>query len=581
MAAAAQAADAFAARSAADRAGLLRALADALESQRETLVPIADRETALGPARLNGELDRTAFQLRGFATELERGAAHAVVDDPAVAGAPPAGRPHLTRVRVPVGPVAMFSASNFPFAFSVLGGDTASALAAGCPVVVKAHPAHPELSRRTARLARQVVAAQGLPEGVFQFVEGGSVATGVQLVQAPAIAAVAFTGSFKGGTALARVAAERPRPIPFYSELGSVNPLVALPAALQTRGAALAETLAGSICLGAGQFCTSPGVIVVRRDAPGDAFVQTLADKLQALAPHAMLSAGIRAHFDHGVSAWKAHGKVRPLVDGTAAPGATPRPFLAEVQAVDFIADAALHEEVFGSAALVVRTGSARGDDRRAARRRRLPHRHALGRGRRYGGQPRAGARRHPGGGPRALRRRAHRGGRHGRPAPWWPLPRQHRAPLPRRWATRRWIASCAPWRCRMPLGGWPLATAFPAEVPGGGRRRPSWCAPALPPLLRPASPGAAAARSGFAGKRQCLRALVAVLQLPDRGQRCTQRRAHQGPVLTQRLQLQGRLVLVCQLGDEFMERGPVHLQAQGEPAAGHGPSISLFCTAA
>ncbi|MFD2300707.1 aldehyde dehydrogenase (NADP(+)) [Paracidovorax citrulli] len=360
VAAAAQAADAFAARSAADRAGLLRALADALESQRETLVPIADRETALGPARLNGELDRTAFQLRGFATELERGAAHAVVDDPAVAGAPPAGRPHLTRVRVPVGPVAMFSASNFPFAFSVLGGDTASALAAGCPVVVKAHPAHPELSRRTARLARQVVAAQGLPEGVFQFVEGGSVATGVQLVQAPAIAAVAFTGSFKGGTALARVAAERPRPIPFYGELGSVNPLVALPAALQARGTALAETLAGSICLGAGQFCTSPGVIVVRRDAPGDAFVQTLADKLQALAPHAMLSAGIRAHFDHGVSAWKAHGKVRPLVDGTAAPGATPRPFLAEVQAVDFIADAALHEEVFGSAALVVRTGSAR-----------------------------------------------------------------------------------------------------------------------------------------------------------------------------------------------------------------------------
>ncbi|ADX44074.1 Aldehyde dehydrogenase (NADP(+)) [Paracidovorax avenae ATCC 19860] len=359
VAAAAQAADAFAACSAADRAGLLRALADALESQREALVPLADRETALGPVRLNGELDRTAFQLRGFAAELERGAAHAVVDDPAVAGAPPAGRPHLTRVRVPVGPVAMFSASNFPFAFSVLGGDTASALAAGCPVVVKAHPAHPELSRRTAHLAQQVVAAQGLPGGVFQFVEGGSVATGVQLVQAPAIAAVAFTGSFKGGTALARVAAERPRPIPFYGELGSVNPLIALPAALQAQGAALAETLAGSICLGAGQFCTSPGVIVVRRDASGDAFVQALADKLQALAPHAMLSAGIRAHFDHGVNAWRAHGKVRPLVDGTAAPGATPRPFLAEVQAADFIADAALHDEVFGSAALVVRTGSA------------------------------------------------------------------------------------------------------------------------------------------------------------------------------------------------------------------------------
>ncbi|WCM93298.1 aldehyde dehydrogenase (NADP(+)) [Acidovorax sp. NCPPB 2350] len=358
VAAAAAASDAFAATSAADRAGLLRALAEALEAKRETLVPVADRESGLGPVRLNGELDRTAFQLRGFADVLERGAAHAVVDDPAVAGAPPAGRPRIAKVRVPVGPVAMFSASNFPFAFSVLGGDTASALAAGCPVVVKGHPAHPELSRQTARLAQEVAAARGLPAGVFQFVEGGSVAAGVQLVQAPAIAAVAFTGSFKGGTALARVAADRPRPIPFYGELGSVNPLVALPAALEAQGAALAETLAGSICLGSGQFCTSPGVIVVHKDASDDAFVQTLAEKLQALAPHAMLSAGIRANFDRGVSAWRAHGKLKPLVSDTAAAGATPRPFLAEVQAGDFIADHVLHEEVFGSAALVVRVGS-------------------------------------------------------------------------------------------------------------------------------------------------------------------------------------------------------------------------------
>jgi NADP-dependent aldehyde dehydrogenase len=359
-AAAAQAADAFAATSAADRAALLRDLAAALEAQRETLVPLADRESGLGPVRLNGELDRTAFQLRGFADMLERGEAHAFVDDAAVAGAPPAGRPRLTRVRVPVGPVAMFSASNFPFAFSVLGGDTASALAAGCPVVVKGHPAHPELSRRTAALAQEAVAARGLPAGVFQFVQGGSVAVGVHLTQAPAIAAVAFTGSFKGGTALAKVAAERPRPIPFYGELGSVNPLVALPAALEQNGPALAETLAGSICLGSGQFCTSPGVIVVMKDAAGDAFVRTLAEKLQALSPHAMLSAGIRGTFDKGVAAWRGHGKLRVLVDGAGdtAPGAAPRPFLAEVQAADFVADHALHEEVFGSAALVVRVAS-------------------------------------------------------------------------------------------------------------------------------------------------------------------------------------------------------------------------------
>lgn len=358
VAAAAQAADAFAATSAADRAALLRDLAGALEAQRDTLVPVADRESGLGPVRLNGELDRTAFQLRGFADVIERGDAHATIDDPAVAGAPPAGRPRMLRVRVPVGPVAMFSASNFPFAFSVLGGDTASALAAGCPVVVKGHPAHPELTRRTAALAQQVVAARGLPAGVFQLVEGGSIDAGVALVQAPAIAAVAFTGSFKGGTALAKVAAERPTPIPFYGELGSVNPLVALPAALQANGAALAETLAGSICLGAGQFCTSPGVIVVRQDASGDAFVATLAEKLAALAPHAMLTPGIRSAFDKGVTAWKGHARLKPLVSDVAAAGATPRPFLAEVQAADFIADHQLHEEVFGSAALVVRVAS-------------------------------------------------------------------------------------------------------------------------------------------------------------------------------------------------------------------------------
>ena len=348
----------FAATSAATRVALLRALGAALESERDTLVPLADSETALGLPRLNGEIDRTVFQLRGFADVLEHGDAHPFVDDAAVAGAPPAGRPHLTRVRVPLGPVAMFSASNFPFAFSVLGGDTASALAAGCPVVVKGHPAHPELTRRVAALASRVVAAQGLPAGVFQLVEGASIEAGVQLVKAPGVAAVAFTGSYRGGTALARIAAERPRPIPFFGELGSINPLVALPAALEKNGAELASTLAGSICLGSGQFCTSPGVIIVRKDASGDAFVAAFAAALQALAPHAMLTPGMRSGFDSGVARWRASSVVKPLVNDQAAPGATPRPFLGEVQAADFIAQHVLQEEVFGSAALVVRVGS-------------------------------------------------------------------------------------------------------------------------------------------------------------------------------------------------------------------------------
>ncbi len=360
VAAAAAVADAFAATSAAQRAGLLRALSTALEAEREALVAVADRETGLGLPRLNGELDRTTFQLRGFADVLDAGTVHATVDDAAVAGAPPAGRPRISKVRVPVGPVAMFSASNFPFAFSVLGGDTAAALAAGCPVVVKGHPAHPELSRLTAALAQRVVVELGLPAGVFVFVQGGSIAVGVQLVQSPAIAAVAFTGSFKGGTALAKVAGDRPRPIPFYGELGSVNPLVVLPAAAAKNGAELASTLAASICQGAGQFCTSPGIILVHKDAASDAFVAAFATALQALQPHTMLSAAIRSTFDKGVARWRADAALTPLVaDVSDAHTATPpRPFLAEVQAADFIASHALHEEVFGSAALVVRVAS-------------------------------------------------------------------------------------------------------------------------------------------------------------------------------------------------------------------------------
>ncbi|SEB25055.1 aldehyde dehydrogenase (NADP(+)) [Variovorax sp. YR216] len=356
--AAGQAAGDFAASSAAARARLLRALAEALEAERESLVPLADQETGLGLPRLNGELDRTAFQLRGFATELERGAAHRVEDDPAVAGAPPAGRPRLTRVRVPLGPVAMFAASNFPFAFSVLGGDTASALAAGCPVVVKAHPGHPMLSRKTAQIAHRVIEQQGWTEGVFQFVDGASVETGVRLVQAPAIAAVAFTGSFRGGTALADVASRRPRPIPFFGELGSINPVIVLPAMLQRGVEAPAAALAQSICQGSGQFCTSPGVIVVPVGDDGDAFVSALSKALSTQSPHGMLTEGIRSAFDRGVSAWAESPAVRGLLAPARRDAVAPGPFLGEVAARDFIADASLHEEAFGPGALVVRVAS-------------------------------------------------------------------------------------------------------------------------------------------------------------------------------------------------------------------------------
>jgi acyl-CoA reductase-like NAD-dependent aldehyde dehydrogenase len=341
------------------RATLLRGLATALEADRDALVSLADEETALGPLRLNGELDRTAFQLRRFADIAERGEPFAFVDDPAVAGPPPAGHPAMVRQRVPLGPVAMFSASNFPFAFSVLGGDTASALAAGCPVVVKAHSGHLLLSNRVFGLIQTVLQAQGLPAGLVSLIQGGGSDVGVRLIRHPAIAAGAFTGSTRGGAALQAEANARPRPIPFYGELGSINPVVALPAVLAAKGAELAATLAGSIGLGCGQFCTSPGVIVLidgQDKATNEAFVQQLGTALAAQNPHAMLTPGMRQAFDAGVAHLAASG-VKPLLQ-EAGSAEAPRPFLAQVDAVHFIAKAALREEVFGPSALIVRADS-------------------------------------------------------------------------------------------------------------------------------------------------------------------------------------------------------------------------------
>jgi acyl-CoA reductase-like NAD-dependent aldehyde dehydrogenase len=354
--AAAQAFDVWAASSGDTRAQLLKALASALEADRESLVSLADEETALGPVRLNGELDRTAFQLRRFADIATRGVPFEGIDDPVVAGPPPAGHPAMVRQRVPLGPVAMFSASNFPFAFSVLGGDTASALAAGCSVVVKAHSGHLMLSNRVFGLVQQVLKAQGLPVGLVGMIQGGGSDVGVRLMQHPAIAAGAFTGSTRGGSALQAIANARPRPIPFYGELGSTNPVVALPALLATKGAELATTLAGSITLGCGQFCTSPGVIVLINDAASDAFVQQLTTSLIAQNPHAMLTPGMRQAFDAGVAHWVGSG-VKTLVH-EAGNATAPRPFLAQVDAAHFIAKAELREEVFGPASLIVRAES-------------------------------------------------------------------------------------------------------------------------------------------------------------------------------------------------------------------------------
>ena len=335
------------------RAAVFRGLAAALEADRDALVLLADQETGLGPVRLGGELARTAFQLRGFADLVSSGTPYAVLDDPERAGAPPLGRPHLTRVRVPLGPVAMFSASNFPFAFSVLGGDSASALAAGCPVIVKAHPGHPELSRRVYELTIGVLERLGITQAVMRMVEGATHAVGLHLVQHPDVAAVAFTGSLRGGLALQAAITTRPRPVPFYGELGSLNPVVILPAALQRDPGEVARELGGSIIQGAGQFCTKPGVIVLHEGSDAQKFLASLSHAMTAQPIHRLLTPEIVRGFQAATRAVAASPDVRILLPGSVTAD-IPTPLLAVTDAKTFVTDALLRDEVFGPGCIVV-----------------------------------------------------------------------------------------------------------------------------------------------------------------------------------------------------------------------------------
>ncbi len=333
----------------ATRAGWLRALADALDAHADELVPLADRETRLGETRLRGEVGRTSGQLRLFATVVEEGAyLELTIDDADPAATPP--RPELRRLLIGVGPVAVFSASNFPFAFSVCGGDTASALAAGNPVVVKAHSGHPELSRRTAEIAAAALEAAGAPAGSIALIEGRE--AGNALVQHPAVQAAGFTGSLSGGRALFDLATGRPDPIPFYGELGSVNPVVLTRGAVAARGAALAQGLAGSFTLGAGQFCTKPGVVFVPR---GAGFEEALAAATTGIAGGPLLTDRITAAFPEGVGRLAADPGVEVVAHGAeTADGARPLVVATDSAAVIARADVLL-EEVFGPVTLLVR----------------------------------------------------------------------------------------------------------------------------------------------------------------------------------------------------------------------------------
>ncbi|WP_225836358.1 aldehyde dehydrogenase (NADP(+)) [Streptomyces sp. NK08204] len=280
------------------RAAFLRSAADGLEAARDQLIEAADAETALGPVRLTGELARTTYQLRAFAGIVDEGAfLDVVIDHPDDTATPPV--PDLRRYKVPLGVVAVYSASNFPFAFSVAGGDTASALAAGCPVVVKAHPDHPALSELVARVLRRAAAGHGIPEGAIGLVHGFE--AGVELIRHPKIAAAGFTGSVRGGRALFDAAAARPVPIPFHGELGSLNPVLVTEAAAAQRAEAIGAGLAGSMTLGVGQFCVKPGLVLVPAGAAGDGLVKALTDAVSNTEPGVLLDHRMRDNFLAGV----------------------------------------------------------------------------------------------------------------------------------------------------------------------------------------------------------------------------------------------------------------------------------------
>ncbi|MEN0085671.1 MAG: aldehyde dehydrogenase family protein [Leifsonia sp.] len=325
-----------------ERAEWLEGLAAALEADRAELVALAHEETHLSEARLDGEVTRTAAQLRFFAGVVREGSyLEAVVESPDPSLVPP--RPDLRRILRPLGPVAVYTASNFPFAFSVLGNDTASALAAGCPVVVKAHPGHPELSRRTAALAAGV-----LPAGWLSLVEG--MEAGVELVRHPLVRAAGFTGSVRGGRALFDIAVSRPDPIPFYGELGSINPVVVTRAAAADRAAAIGAGLVGSFTRDAGQYCTKPGLVLVPQGGGVEAAVR---DALGVAAAGRQLTDGMAGAFASGVEAFAAHAGV-DVVRAEAAAGES-APTVVVVPAAVFLSDpSAFREECFGPVTVVV-----------------------------------------------------------------------------------------------------------------------------------------------------------------------------------------------------------------------------------
>ncbi|MFZ4507812.1 MAG: aldehyde dehydrogenase (NADP(+)) [Fimbriimonas sp.] len=331
----------------ADRARFLRAIADEIEADQEAILASAQRETALPLARFQGELARTCFQLRCNAEWSESGDWLDIRKDPALPDRKPAPKPELRSAMLPLGPVVVFGAANFPLAYSTAGNDTASALATGCPVIVKSHPAHPETSWRVGLAIVRAAQSTDMPEGVFSLLFDDGLEVGQGLVVHPAISAIGFTGSRAGGNAILKAAQARPTPIPVYAEMSSVNPTFVLNGARGGHSENFAKDLVASVTLGVGQFCTNPGIVILVGDDPSD-FLSDFSEKLSAVAKTTMLTDGIAAAYERGLANLAALG-AKPLFEAT--PGG-PAAFVIDHAA--FLAEPEFQQEVFGPSTLFV-----------------------------------------------------------------------------------------------------------------------------------------------------------------------------------------------------------------------------------
>jgi acyl-CoA reductase-like NAD-dependent aldehyde dehydrogenase len=347
-------------RDRAARTALLRRAAGRLRAAGDEIVAVATTETGLPDARLRGELERTSMQLEEFAHAVEAGKEAEAIIDAADPTARPVPRPDVRRMLIPIGPVAVFGASNFPLAFSTAGGDTASVLAAGCPAVVKGHPSHPGTGVVVAREVAAAVEEVGLPPGTFRALTAAGTEVGEALVDAPEIQAVAFTGSYRGGKAIHDRAARRPVPIPVYAEMGSLNPVVITEAGLATHGDEIAEGLSASVSNFAGQLCTKPGLVFVPKGAEGDKLAGALAGLLDAQEPGVLLNEQVRDSLRHGVERLARRPEACRLSRSRQAdgPGFRYQPAVYEAPAEAIATTPEMREEHFGPVVVLARYGS-------------------------------------------------------------------------------------------------------------------------------------------------------------------------------------------------------------------------------